>query len=184
MCRELGIPPIRVVIPATHDTASAVAGIPVTSKDKKWGFVSLGTWALSGMERDEPLTNPEVVAFEFGNEGGVFGKSMLLKNINGLWVIQQCRKRWQHQMGRDVGWDEICEAAMAAPDHDCVFNCDDLEFLASQQDMPEIIRQFMERSGQYVPQSMGEVARCVFKSLACRIDYSFGKVLDTLDENM
>ena len=184
VCKELGIPPIPIVIPATHDTASAVAGIPVTSQDKKWGFVSLGTWALSGMERDEPLTNPEVVAFEFGNEGGVFGKSMLLKNINGLWVIQQCRKYWQYELGRDVGWGEICEAAMAAPDRDCVFNCDDLEFTVSQQDMPGTIRGFMEKTGQYVPQSMGEVARCVFKSLACRIDYSFGKVLDTIGEKM
>ncbi|MGI6020737.1 MAG: rhamnulokinase [Lachnospiraceae bacterium] len=184
VCVEKGIKSIPVVLTASHDTAAAVAGIPVTQTDKKWGFVSLGTWALAGLERPEPVIDPELTAFELGNEGGTFGTTMLLKNINGLWLIQQCRNRWKYELGRDISWGEIIQAAIDAEDHDCVFDCDAEVFMGAPASMPRAIQEFMEKTGQYVPQTMGEIARCVYKNLALRIAYTFRKIGAVINEEV
>lgn len=169
ICEELGIRPIDVVVPATHDTAAAVAGIPVTQPNKNWAFVSLGTWALAGIEMDEPFTDQRVVPLEFGNEGGVDGKSMLLKNINGLWVIQRCRQRWNEEAGHEVDWDDITKAANEAREITSVFDVDAPEFTTFQPDMPKVIREYCKKTGQDVPETMGEVSKCVYLSLAMKI---------------
>ncbi|MDD3404069.1 MAG: rhamnulokinase [Hespellia sp.] len=168
ICKELGIRPINVVVPATHDTASAVAGIPVTQQDKNWAFVSLGTWALAGIEMDEPFTDSRVVPLEFGNEGGVEGKSMLLKNINGLWVIQRCRQRWNEEAGEEVSWNDITKAANEAKEITSVFDVDDEEFSLFQSNMPKTIQDYCKRTGQEIPETMGEIARCAYLSLAMK----------------
>ena len=183
ICKEKDIKPISVVLTASHDTAAAVAGIPVTT-DKKWGFVSLGTWMLAGLERPEPVIDKELAAFELGNEGGTFGTTMLLKNINGLWLIQQCRNRWKFELGRDVEWGEIIQAAMEAEDHDCVFDCDEEVFMGAPASMPRAIQEHMEKTGQYVPQTMGEIARCVYKNLALRVAYTFKKIGSVINEDV
>lgn len=180
VCEELGIPPIPVVAPATHDTASAVTGIPVTDNDKNWAFLSLGTLALAGLETDGPVCDPAVVPFEFGNEGGTFGKNMLLKNLNGLWIIQQCRKQWIHKEGRDITWDEVVEAAKAAPDKNCVIDVDAPMLADASKDIPEEIRRYCRQTGQDVPETMGEVARCAYKSLALKVRASFDNVAGVL----
>ncbi|WP_343250015.1 rhamnulokinase family protein [Diplocloster hominis] len=184
VCEELGIHPIQVVIPATHDTASAVSGIPVVENDKTWGFVSLGTWALAGLELDGPMTDPAVVPLEFGNEGGVAGKSMLLKNINGLWVIQQCRKKWNHDAGREISWDDIVKEAQAADDLNCVFDVDEGPFGEFQPDMPGMIQKYCRETYQDVPQTLGEVARCAYKSLALTIRKNFEAVTSVTGDKL
>lgn len=184
VCRELDVPPIPVVVCATHDTASAVAGVPVTRPDKNWGFVSLGTWALAGIERPEPLVSPELVDLEFGNEGGVMGRSMLLKNINGLWVIQQCRSAWSFGQGGELSWNEISARAAEASEMESLFICDDPRFQAVQSDMPAVVRDYCRETGQPVPEGLGEIACCVYRSLACRIAYCFGRALDVIGEKL
>lgn len=184
VCKELEIKPIKVVIPATHDTAAAVAGIPATHTDRKWGFISLGSWALAGLERPEPVTDPRIVPLEYGNEGGVMGRTMLLKNLNGMWIIQQCRKRWIQDLGHDISWDEIVEQTKAARQQNCVIDIAEESFGLFQSNMPKLISDFCRETGQDVPETLGEIAQCAYKSLAMKVRDSFESVLDVLGEKM
>ncbi len=178
VCEELGIEPILVVIPATHDTASAVAGIPILDTEKTWGYISLGTWGLTGLETDEPLMNPEIVKYEFGNEGAAAGKNLLLKNVTGLWIIQQCRAKWM-QNG-EISWDEVVVQAKAARRMDCVISVMDPRFGEVQADMPGIISAYCRETGQEVPETLGEVADCVYRSLALEFKASFDDIMGVL----
>lgn len=186
VCQELGINPINVVIPATHDTASAIAGIPVVHPEKKWGFISLGTWALVGMERNEPVVDPSIVPIEWGNEGGTNGKTMLLKNLNGMWVIQQCRNYWNREntAGHELSWDEITALADEAKDQNCSFDVNLEVFNGNQSNMPQVVVNYCRESGQDVPETIGEIARCVYKSLAMTIAASYEDILNVLDERL
>lgn len=184
ICKELEIPPVQVVIPATHDTASAVAGIPVVQSQSRWGFLSLGTWALAGLETEGPMTDEAVVPFQFGNEGGVFGKSMLLKNITGMWVIQQCRNYWNKESGRTIAWDEITKAANEAEKKNCFIDIDEPIFGEYHSNMPGKVQQYCRKHGQEVPEGIGEVARCVYQSLALKVCESFEQVMGILDEEL
>ncbi len=186
ICEELEIEPINVIIPATHDTASAVAGIPVKYPEKKWGFVSLGTWALAGMERDEPVTNPDIVPLEWGNEGGTFGKTMLLKNLNGMWVIQQCRNYWnkENTYGQELSWDDITRLAGEAKAQNCVFDVNLPQFNGFQANMPQTVVNFCKETGQDIPETIGEIAACVYRSLAVTVAASYEDVLEILDEKL
>lgn len=178
VCEELGVEPIPVVIPATHDTASAVSGVPLQESDKKWAFISLGTWALAGIETDEPLIDSRIVDFEFGNEGGVGGKNMLLKNINGMWVIQKCRERWLKD--GDISWDEIVVEAQNAKEQNCFIDVNEAIFNEYHPDMPQVIRDYCKETGQEIPETIGEVANCAYKSLALMFRYSFDQITEIL----
>ena len=186
ICEELEIDPIDVVIPATHDTASAEAGIPVKYPEKKWGFISLGTWALAGIERDEPVMDPGIVPLEFGNEGGTFGKTMLLKNINGMWVIQQCRNYWnkENTCGHELSWDEVTTLAKEAKPLNCVFDVDIARFGGYQANMPQVVVDFCKQTGQDIPETVGEIAACVYRSLAVSIAAKYEAVLQVLGEDL
>ncbi|MEE0418946.1 MAG: rhamnulokinase family protein [Lachnospiraceae bacterium] len=176
VCRELEVESIPVVIPATHDTASAVAGIPIRDTDRPWGYVSLGTWCLAGLETGEPLMDPEIVKLEFGNEGAACGKNLLIKNITGLWIIQQCRDKWKKD--RDISWDEITLLAKESRPMKCVINVNEERFGEFQADMPGIIQAYCRKTGQEVPETIGEVADCIFRSLALMFAYSFERITD------
>lgn len=176
VCKEMEVAPIPVIVPATHDTASAVAGIPVTQPEKNWGYISLGTWCLAGLETDEPLMDPAIVRTQFGNEGGVDGKNLLMKNITGLWVIQQCRAKWNKNAGETLHWDSIDEMALDSKDQNAVIDLDDPRFGKVHADMPGVITAYCRRTGQEVPESIGEVARCVFKSMALMFRRSFDDI--------
>jgi len=161
---------VRVIAPGTHDTASAVAAVPAAEPPAPrpdWCYVSLGTWALVGAELDRPLVTPECLARNFTNEGGVGGTTRLLKNVGGLWLVQQCRAAWQ-RAGKDWSWDQL--TALAAEAEPLVTIVDpDHPSLVAPADMPEAIRALARATGEPVPQSTAAVVRAALESVAAKI---------------
>jgi rhamnulokinase len=164
-----GLKQVNVVLPGTHDTASAVAAVPADSPPAErpnWCYISSGTWSLMGAEVPQPVINDECLRLNFTNEGGVGGTTRLLKNIAGLWLVQECRRVWQQQ-GDDHSWDDLNRLAMAARPLACVIDPDDASFLAPA-DMPAAIRDYCRRTGQMPPDDKGAIIRCALESLALR----------------
>ena len=172
VARELEVDPIMVIAPAIHDTASAVAGIPVVDGKKKWAFMSLGTWACMGVENYEVLISDEIYGATFSNEAGIEDTNIFVKNINALWVIQKCREKWLKD--RDISWDGIVDLSRKASPFASLIDVDQPRFAQPQIDMPRIIRDYCKKTGQSQPGSIGEVARCVYESLALKFRYYFG----------
>jgi rhamnulokinase len=167
---ETGLDATHVVVPGTHDTASAVAAVPAAAAPSgrpDWCYVSLGTWALVGAEIDRPLITPECQALNFTNEGGVGGTTRLLKNVCGLWLVQQCRAAWRRQ-GHDWTWDQLAEMAAGAPPLATLVDADDPTLLAPA-DMPEAIRALARTTGEPVPESPAAVTRAALESVAAGI---------------
>ncbi len=168
ICEELGCPKIPVIAVGSHDTASAVASVPVT-EDYSYAYISTGTWALMGAELDAPSVTEHSFKYDFTNEGGVCGKIRFLKNIMGLWIIQECRRQWERE-GKELSFDDLEKAAWGAAPFESFIDPDYHDF-ATPGNMPQKIRNFCERTGQKVPQTEGEVIRCAAQSLAmkCRM---------------
>lgn len=171
---ETGVAPVPVVAPATHDTASAVAAVP--AEDGSWAFLSSGTWSLMGLELPAPLLNEKALAYNFTNEIGVDGTIRFLKNIMGLWLVQECRRVWERG-GQNYGYDELARLAEAAPPFASLVNPDDASFLLPP-DMPAALAEFCRRTGQPAPREPGAVVRCALESLALRYRW----VLERLEE--
>lgn len=167
---DLGLEPVKVVVPATHDTASAVAGIPVSGdiKPGAWAFISMGTWCICGVETATPVISEEARLAGFGNEGCAEGKNMLARNLVGLWIIQECRARWQKDMQREVSWSEIVGEAAKTMPFRAYIDVDDARFEMVQADMPGTVQDFCRETKQPMPESIGEIARCVYESLAMK----------------
>jgi len=176
VCSELEIETIPVIAPATHDTASAVAGIPVESKNKNWAFISMGTWCIIGQETESPIINDRVFNSDFSNEGGVEGLNLFVKHITGLWIIQQCREKWIKDSNRDISWDEIVKLSSAAEPFKSFIDVNDPIFSRPQVDMPETISKYCKEKGQDIPESIGEISRCIYKSLAMRFKYDLDEL--------
>ncbi|MCP5532412.1 MAG: rhamnulokinase [Akkermansiaceae bacterium] len=155
---------IPVVATACHDTASAVAGIPMSGPGSLW--LSSGTWSIMGIESPEAITTAEALEAGFCNELGVEGSVRFLKNISGLWLIQECKRQWDLE-GSPMSYAELATAAEQAPAFSAFIDPDDPEF-ASPGDMPTKIRTWCLESGQAVPESPGEVMRVVTDSLALK----------------
>jgi len=160
---EVGLhAPALVFATATHDTASAVAGVP--GLDERSAYISSGTWSLVGVETDRPNVSAAALAMNITNEGGVGGTVRLLKNVAGLWLLQECRRRWQRE-GRDYAWDELVALAGEAAPLRFLVNPDAPDFLAPA-DMPSAIRAFCCRTKQPEPPDDAAVVRCCLESLA------------------
>lgn len=172
VAEETGIGSLMVIAPASHDTGSAVAAVPAQGED--WAYLSSGTWSLMGIESRVPVISPQALAFNVTNEGGVGGTFRVLKNIAGLWLIQECKRIWERD-GNDLSYETIVRMAEAAPPFAAFIDPDDLTFLSPPR-MSDAIRDACVRTGQPVPSSHGQLARCVFESLALKYRY----VLDQL----
>jgi len=176
---ELGLGAIDVVLPGTHDTASAVLAVPAeqtAGQRPNWCYISSGTWSLMGVETPEPVINEKSLKLNFTNEGGIGGTTRLLKNIGGLWLVQQCRQAWK-STGRSFTWDELNQLAAEARPLAALVDPDDPSFLAPAN-MPDAIRAFCRRAGQTAPETEGAVIRCAIESLAMR----YRQVLAWLEE--
>lgn len=164
-----GLGDVSVILPGTHDTASAVMAVPALGAPTNrpdWCYISSGTWSLLGAEVTAPVINDACRNYNFTNEGGVGGTIRLLKNITGLWLVQECRRCWS-QAGQSFTWDELTAMAEQAPSLQSLIDPDDARF-AAPTDMPQAIRDYCRQSGQPVPDSEGAVVRCALESLALR----------------
>ena len=164
---------VNVVSVAGHDTASAVAAVPAL--DENFAYLSSGTWSLMGIESKEPVITPETYELNYTNEGGVEGTTRFLKNICGMWILEQCRKEWTLS-GKDYSYPEIVEMAMSATPFKSFIQPDDPSF-ANPPSMLEAINAFCERNGQEKPENDAQVIRLIFESLALR----YRQVLEDLD---
>jgi rhamnulokinase len=172
---ETGLAQAKVVLPGTHDTASAVMAVPAKSRPgvrPDWCYLSLGTWALMGIEAPQPVVNDAVLKLNFTNEGGIGGTIRLLKNIGGLWLVQECRRVW-NLAGENLDWEALNRLSAAAAPLRSFVNPDAAEFLAPD-DMPEAIRSFCRKTGQTVPEDKGAVLRCALESIAMKFRHVFG----------
>ncbi len=179
VAEETGLKNASVIVPGSHDTASAVLAVPAQtapSNKPDWCYISSGTWSLMGVEVPEPIINEKCLELNFTNEGGVGGTVRLLKNIGGLWLIQECRRVLAMQ-GREYTWDQMTKLADESSPLQSFVNPDAPDFVAPV-DMPNEIREFCQRTGQPVPKSDGAVIRCALESLAMR----YRQVLGWLEE--
>lgn len=167
-----GLPQVAVIAVAGHDTASAVAAVP--AENERFAYLSSGTWSLMGIEIREPMITPQTAACNFTNEGGVDGTVRLLKNITGMWLLEQCREAWRRQ-NRDYSYDEIVRMTRRTPPSPAVVDPDAAEF-ASPTDMPQAIRTWCAAHGVAVPKDDAAMMRLIFDSLAAK----YASVLDTL----
>ena len=165
LASETGAGEVPVIAPAGHDTACAVAAVPAEAGDD-WAYLSSGTWSLLGVEINAPLINADTQAANFTNEGGVDGTFRLLKNIGGLWLVQECRRAWA-RAGKTYGYDELTALAAAMPPLAALVDPDDASLLAPA-DMPAALRALCAASGQVLPDSPGAIVRCALDSLALK----------------
>jgi rhamnulokinase len=153
--------------------------VPTTSQPSAspdWCYISSGTWSLMGVEVPRPVINQRCLELNFTNEGGVDNTVRLLKNIAGLWIVQECRRIWSLQ-GRDYSWDDLTQAAAEAPPLAALIDPDDVSFTAPRE-MPAAIAAYCQRTGQQVPTSDGAFIRCALESLTLR----YRAVLQALEE--
>ncbi len=175
----------KVILPATHDTGSAVLAVPAHSfapEKPDWCYISCGTWSLMGAELNRPVLSDACQEFNFTNEGGVQGSIRLLKNISGLWIVQQCREQWKRE-GHDWSWDRMIQMAESAEAMISVINPDDELFVAPDS-MPEAVREYCRRTGQTVPDSEGAIIRCALESLALRYRMVLGNLEQLVGNEM
>lgn len=172
ICEELGCEKVPVIAVCEHDTASAVAATPSSTKD--FVYISCGTWSLFGIESPEPIINEQAVKLDFTNEGGFKDTVRFLKNIMGLWLIQESRRQWKRE-GEEVSFDTLEKEALAAEPFKCFVNVDDPIF-ETAGNLPRRVKEFCQKTGQYVPETRGEIMRCIYQSLAMKYKYTFNKL--------
>ncbi len=169
ICEELGCAKVPVIAVAEHDTASAVAATPSTSDG--FVYISCGTWSLFGIECEQPIINDDAAKLNFTNEGGFKDTVRFLKNIMGLWLIQESRRQWKRE-GEDVGFDTLEKEALESEPFKCFIDVDNPMF-ETAGNLPKRVIKYCEQTGQYVPKTRGEVMRCIYQSLAMKYKYTF-----------
>ena len=154
--------PPPVFASASHDTAAAIAAIPASPKSA-WGYISSGTWSLCGLELDAPAIHDDVLTRDFTNEAGAGGRTTFLRNLTGLWVVEECRRVWRED-GDDRPYDALVELARDAGG-DSIITPPAADFFAPVS-MPEAIQGYCRKTAQEVPETTGEIVRCALRSLA------------------
>jgi rhamnulokinase len=165
---------IPVIAVGCHDTASAVAAVPAEGSD--FIYISSGTWSLMGIESGQPIINANSLHYDLTNEGGVCNATLFLKNIMGMWLLQESRRQWA-KAGTKYSYDELTNLASKAPALQSFVFVGDNRFLAPAN-MVECIQSFCHGTGQPVPQTVGEVARCILESLALEYRWGMEKLRD------
>ena len=180
---EAGCGRLQVIAPGTHDTASAVVAVPASAPD--YAYISSGTWSLVGIETPAPLVSPQTLAANFTNEGGACDTIRLLKNVMGLWLVQECRRSFARR-GEEFSYATLTGLAEQADAFGPLIDPDAPAFLAPD-DMASEIRAFCVRTGQTPPDSAGAFIRCCLESLALkyrwvveRLEEVRGKPLETI----
>jgi rhamnulokinase len=174
VAEETGASGVQIVVPACHDTGSAVVAVPAQNQDFAW--ISSGTWSILGAEVREPCVNERALKYNFTNEGGVFGTWRLSKNIMGLWLVQECKRTWSQQ-GDNLSYDEITYLASEAKPFMAVIDPDDNNFF-HPGNMPERIQKYCADTNQKVPQTKGEIVRVAMEGIALKYRW----VLERLEE--
>jgi len=183
ICEELGIESVPVIAVCTHDTGSAVAAVPGDMNN--CCYISCGTWSLMGVELEKPVVSEDSYKENFTNEGGYNKTIRFLKNIMGLWIIQESRRRWEKE-GFSYSFAELAD--MAAKSKSVCYIDPDYPDFDNPGNMPEKIRAFCRKTGQAEPQTIGEIARCIYESLALKyrmtlegIERLTGKKFDSIN---
>jgi rhamnulokinase len=161
---------VKVVATCSHDTGAAVAAVPAEGED--WAFLSSGTWSLLGLETKAPVITTGSREHNFTNEAGLGGTTRLLKNIVGLWIVQECRRDWA-AAGDDYSYEDLARLAAEAEPLGSLIDPEQEEFYKPNA-MPKKVRDYCERTGQPVPKTPGAVVRCVYESLALRYQQVLG----------
>ena len=175
LAEELGVAQIPVIAVASHDTGSAVASVPVPDK-KDFIYISSGTWSLMGVELDAPIMSEKASEYNFTNEGGVNKTIRFLKNIMGLWLIQESRRYWKSE-GEVLSFDDLeREAREATPFRSLIDP--DYEAFQTPGNMPKKIREYCKMTNQPVPETKGEVIRCIAESLA----FKYRKTVEDMED--
>ena len=166
--KELGAKEIPVSLPA-YDTTSEIAAIPVSNKNKdaNWAYLNCGTWAMAGIITGYPIVSKAGFERGFGNEGGFAGRYHYLKNMIGLWIIQQCRKKWMEEKG-EISWKEIDSLTAGAANSNVFIDVDDSVFEREIFDMPSVVLRYCNNTGQMMPQDIGGMSRALYESLALK----------------
>jgi rhamnulokinase len=173
---ETGAGGVQIVLPACHDTGSAVVAIPALPGNQDFAWISSGTWSIMGAEVLEPCVNEKALEYNFTNEGGVYGTWRLSKNIMGLWLVQECKRTWAHR-GEALSYDEITRLASEAKPFLAVIDPDDPKFF-HPGDMPERIQKYCADTDQPVPGTKGEILRVALEGIALKYRW----VLERLEE--
>lgn len=173
-----GVGQIPVIAPGCHDTASAVAAVPAEDFGgaPDWCYISSGTWSLMGVELPDPIVNEKVSRYNYTNEGGVEGRIRLLKNIMGMWPIQECRRQWIKE-GQEFSYSQLAKMAVEAKAFGALLNLEDHPFLQPGE-MPRKIEDFCRRTKQPPPASKGEFVRTSLESLAL----TYRKTIEGLED--
>ena len=172
ICGELGVPPVPVISVCGHDTQSAVTAVPTADSD--FAFISSGTWSLFGTEVVSPITNDSARSFNITNEGGFGYSTAFLKNIAGLWLIQESRRQYRRE-GTEYSYADLERLALDAEPGKYIIDPDD-DIFASPGDMPGRIKNYCLEHGGAAPETVGEVIRCIYESLAAKYKYVLGGI--------
>lgn len=174
LASQIGLPPVPVVATACHDTASAVAGIPKDAGEQLW--LSSGTWSIMGIELNEPVTSPEALALGFCNELGVSNSVRFLKNICGLWLIQECKRDWELS-GQKLDYSTMMVMADSVEPFKAFID-PDAPLFASPGNMPHKIREWCTAHGETLPDKTGAILRVITDSIALK----YRKVRDDMEK--
>lgn len=174
ICEELGVPKADIVSVASHDTQSAITAAPCEYED--FAFISCGTWSLFGTEVKEPVLNEASKKLNVTNEGGYGYSIAFLKNICGLWLIQESRRQWIRE-GKEYSYAELERMALECEPFKCFIDPDAPEF-GTMGNLPERVREYCRKTNQYVPETVGEIMRCIYESLALKYRLTFDGIME------